>query len=109
MTSRRAQRRGRPEPPRLLQSFASGEELWQRGRVLFLLGSIPDDAPEQIKEGLARRRQVSLFGRCPCGARVGKIKVSADGISHAPVLHEADCLAGDDNLIPLIDAWRAAQ
>ena len=30
---------------------------------------IPDDAPEDLKEALARRSLVSAGGTCPCGAR----------------------------------------
>ncbi len=38
--------------------------------VGYVLPSIPDDAPEDVREGLARRRISAVQGRCPCGAVV---------------------------------------
>jgi hypothetical protein len=39
-------------------------------RVAVLDIEIPDDAPAEIKEGLARRQVVNEGGTCPCGARM---------------------------------------
>jgi hypothetical protein len=34
--------------------------------------AVPEDAPPQLREGIARRRLVEIEGRCPCGARVSQ-------------------------------------
>jgi hypothetical protein len=37
-------------------------------RVAWVMPTIPDDAPERRREGIARRRITATTGRCPCGA-----------------------------------------
>ena len=43
-------------------------ESWDGDTVAFVLPRIPDDAPEEIREGIARRRITAVEGTCPCGA-----------------------------------------
>jgi len=81
-------------------------------RTLFLVPTIPDDAPGPVREGLARRRLATISGLCPCGARRPKlsrqqlrwIRRKGADIHHLAVLHEPDCMASDDNLATLIQA-----
>jgi hypothetical protein len=43
-------------------------------RVLYFLPAIPDDAPTELKNGLAVRNACAVDGRCPeCGA-VGEVR-----------------------------------
>ncbi len=64
-------------------------------RALHLLPSIPDDAPEVVKNGLAIRNQASASGTCPgCGATVelsGPIRPGT--ITHAVFRHDDECPA----------------
>lgn len=65
------------------------------GRALYVLPSIPDDLPEEVKDGLAIRNAASIEGRCPsCGAR-GEIEADDvhDRIFHLVFRHEPWCQA----------------
>jgi hypothetical protein len=69
-------------------------------RVLILETEIPDNAPAEIKEGLARRAVVNAGGVCPCGARMvlpdRAARRRAARRGHAievTVPHETDCPA----------------
>ena len=82
--------------------------------VLFVLPSIPDDAPDEIREGIARRRVVSVTGQCPCGARLvlpnraARRAAKRSGcVLHFAVEHEDDCPAVDSTLLARIREWRA--
>lgn len=89
-------------------------------RALYMLPAIPDDAPDDIREALARRRIAALTGRCPCGEisteltrqqrRARQRRQAKQQLRPAQTAvfeHEHDCPAGDQRLIPLIRAWMA--
>ena len=85
-------------------------------RALILDCEIPDDAPEPIREGLARRALANSGHPCPCGGawvqpnRAQRRKLKQPGtLTRLEVFHEADCPAGNDVLIPLIKAWEAGR
>lgn len=62
-----------------------------RPRVLFVLPPIPDDAPDDVKDGLAIRNAASVRGVCPsCGA-TPELYRDGLGILHAVFQHEPDC------------------
>jgi len=75
------------------------------GRVAYLLPVVPESAPAEAREGLARRRVVAHTGQCPCGARM-VLPNRADRraarrhgtVGHVRVEHEDDCPATDDRL-----------
>jgi len=63
-----------------------------RGRVLFLLPEIPDDAPEEFKNALAIRNAANVAGVCPeCGARGELSGPDEHGFLHLTFEHEAGC------------------
>lgn len=85
-------------------------------RTLFVVPIIPDDAPDHIREGIARRRLVTLTGICPCGARRPKLsrqqrRAIERGRFHGSLnfVHENDCSASDETLIPALRAWVGGQ
>lgn len=77
-------------------------------RTLYVVPVIPDDAPEHIREGLARRRLAAISGTCPCGAQRPKLsrqqlrQARRGGEPSGLVIHHDDqCPATDD----VIAAW----
>ena len=61
-------------------------------RALYLLPSIPDDAPTAWKNALALRNTCSTTGRCPdCGARGELTGPDERGLLHLTFRHEDDC------------------
>lgn len=65
----------------------------RRLRALYLLAEIPDDAPEDVKNGLAIRNACATEGRCPsCGA-TGELHADPDmpGVFHLTFRHEDGC------------------
>jgi hypothetical protein len=81
--------------------------------VAFVLPRIPDDAPEAIREGVARRRITAIDGKCPCGAqlvlpnRAARRKAARTGEQiRMTVEHEDDCPAVDEALIAAIRRWK---
>jgi len=81
--------------------------------VGFVLPEIPEDAPHEVREGLARRRIAALEGRCPCGAvvvlpnreqrrRAARTRVSLRIV----VEHEGGCPAIERELLEAIRRWR---
>jgi hypothetical protein len=69
-------------------------------RALIVETEIPDNAPADIKEGLARRATVNAGGVCPCGARAilpnraaRRRATRARQAIQVTVPHEPDCLA----------------
>jgi hypothetical protein len=88
-------------------------------RALYLLPVIPDDAPDPIREAIARRRLAALTGDCPCGvsgepltrqqrrARQRREAKRQTRLVQTVFEHEHDCPAGDQRLIPLLRAWIA--
>lgn len=85
-------------------------------KALILDCEIPENAPSEIKEGLARRALSNSGHPCPCGAtwakpnRAQRRKLKQpDNLTWLRVEHEADCPAGNAVLIPLIRAWEAGR
>ncbi|MGH8883555.1 MAG: hypothetical protein ACRD0P_40465 [Stackebrandtia sp.] len=81
-------------------------------RVLVVDTDIPDDAPADVREGLARRRIANGGETCPCGGglrypnRAARRKAAKAGKPiPVGVWHEPDCPASDDVLLSLLRAW----
>jgi hypothetical protein len=76
--------------------------------ALVVLLPIPDDAPGDVREGLARRNLVNTGGTCPCGAvlRVPNRAARRAGAAYAQAVHEDDCPATDDNIRPALRRWQ---
>mgnify|MGYP001104857356 CR=1 FL=1 len=78
-------------------------------RALVIDTEPPDDAPEPIREGFARRALVNGGDRCPCGAGMTRddltSAIAAGGIGCLSVAHCGDCPADDDALRAALDAW----
>ncbi len=63
-----------------------------RPRVLFVLPSIPDDAPTAFKNALAIRNACMTEGVCPdCRARGQLRGPDGHGLMHLVFAHENDC------------------
>lgn len=87
-------------------------------RTLFVVPTIPDSAPEPVREGLARRRLALINGECPCGGRRPRLsrqqrraaqrRTGAD-IGSLQVVHEDGCPAIDEILLAHLRGWRWAQ
>jgi len=83
-------------------------------RILVIDSVIPDDAPDVIREGLARRAIVNGGGRCPCGAfpsmpnRAQRRKLKGK-VFDRTIEHEDDCPATTSTLAPAIEAWEAGR
>ena len=79
------------------------------GRVAYVLPVVPESAPAEAREGLARRRVVAHTGQCPCGARMvlpnradRRASRRSGTVRHVTVEHEDDCPARDDRLLFLL-------
>jgi hypothetical protein len=83
-------------------------------RAAVVLLPVPEDAPPELREGLARRNIVNTGGTCPCGARLtlnrAQRRAVARGGAMVPVQieHEDDCPATDEALRPEIEHWRSS-
>lgn len=84
-------------------------------RVGYLLPDVPEDAPAEIREGVARRNVVALGGACPCGAtlrlpnRAERRRAARTGQPvHVEHEHENenDCPAITETLAAAIARWR---
>jgi hypothetical protein len=80
--------------------------------VAYLLPELPEDAPHDVLEGLARRRLTALDGRCPCGAvvempgRAARRRAARRGVPVRVVVeHENDCPAVDRVLGAALGRW----
>jgi len=65
-------------------------------------GPPPDDAPDDVREGITRRRLVATAGRCPSGARPAQ-----PHRGRLEVRHEAECPAATELLAAAVTRWRA--
>lgn len=69
----------------------------------------PDDAPQAVREGFARRGIVNGGDVCPCGARMAHAAlvsaIEAGGIGSLPVEHAGTCPGADDALRAALAAW----
>ena len=77
-------------------------------RPLIVETEIPDIAPADVKEGLARRAAVNAGGACPCGAqailpnRAARRRATKRRQAiHVTVEHEPGCLALLPGYLPL--------
>jgi hypothetical protein len=79
-------------------TLPSGCEAWRRGRVLFVVPTVPDGASPALKNALALRRSALLEGECGCGARlvVGHTSVRFD--------HRRNCPASDRAVRGLLES-----
>ena len=65
--------------------------LYRKGSSLYLLPSIPDDAPAELKNALAIRNACAIEGKCPsCGA-TGELTFEQNGLGHLTFHHEPEC------------------
>jgi len=85
-------------------------------RALVVDCTIPDDAPELVREGLARRAICNQGGTCPCGAtwplpnRAQRRSLKTPGaLLRVEVEHENGCPATTEFLVPAIRAWEATR
>lgn len=63
-----------------------------RSRALYVLPSIPEDAPAEFKNALAIRNAASTAGVCPaCGVRGELSGPDAHGIFHMTFQHADGC------------------
>jgi hypothetical protein len=97
--------KARRQPARFVRTLGP-DEIWARGRVLFVVPGTPEGAPPLIREGTTRRRLAALHGECPCGGSSSHPRAVLDAIHRLTFLHEADCPASDDVLVPALRAWR---
>jgi hypothetical protein len=67
-------------------------------RTLFMLPSVPDAGPPDLKDALAIRNAASVSGQCRCGATGTLQGPDRYGVMHLVFMHEHDCPAGDDNI-----------
>lgn len=82
-------------------------------RALIVTSVIPEDAPADVREGLARRLVVSTGGRCPCGAEMvmpnrqeRRAAMHGGEVVHVAIWHESDCPAGEELLTASIERWQ---
>jgi len=91
----------RDDVPAELVGRLGGDEVWQRGAVMFVVPAIPPNAPRRLRRALQARRETTLYGRCPlCG---GNDTVTRAG--SAATLHENGCPAADELLTPALTRW----
>ena len=83
------------------------------GTGVIVMPVIPDNAPQRIKEGIARRRNVYLSDdhRCPCGAvwrlpNRAQRRAAQGKVTAIPIVHENGCPAEDDALDAAIRDWK---
>jgi hypothetical protein len=82
--------------------------------VGWLLADVPADAPDDVREGIARRQHAALHGRCTCGAdqlfgdkRSRRHTLECCQPLGAPCcFHRPGCPGGDRALAEAIDRWR---
>lgn len=85
-------------------------------RALVIDTVIPDDAPQVVREGLARRAVVNGGGDCPCGAgwprpnREQRRRLKEPGsVLKVDVVHAGDCPAGTEVLLAAVREWQATR
>ena len=97
------------------QQFSNGTEaviadLPGIGRTCFVIPTIPDGAPDDVREGIARRRLVYLADdhRCPCGAIwvLPNRRQRRQGIAVRAVVHTPGCPASDNRLDAALRRWQ---
>jgi len=85
-------------------------------RAAIIDSDIPEDAPPQLREGLARRAAVNAGGRCPCGATIAlpnraerRAAARAGTPLRVEVVHENNCPASTHNVIASAKRWEASR
>ncbi|HVA04760.1 MAG TPA: hypothetical protein VMU64_13570 [Acidimicrobiales bacterium] len=73
-----------------------GQALTKVGEVLYVLPSVPADAPDELKDAIALRNAATVAGRCSCGA------VIAEAGDTAQLMHEPGCVASDDAIAEIL-------
>lgn len=82
--------------------------------VGWLLADVPHDAPDDVREGVARRQHAALHGRCRCGAaqlfgdkRTRRHTLACCQPLGAPRCHHRPgCPGGDRALTEALARWR---
>ena len=79
------------------------------GRVAFVLPTIRDEWPAELKDAFAVRRQATITGRCECGtvaqmpSRAERRAAQREGrMLHSWWEHETECPAGDEMIAEII-------
>lgn len=75
-------------------------------RAAALVPQIPDDAPDNVREGLARRRLALTEGRCPCGVRTALPAPQDGSLEVVGLEHRDHCPAVTKNLRRALRKWR---
>jgi hypothetical protein len=75
------------------------------GRVAFVMPTIDEDWPTELKDAMAIRRQATIDGECQCGAtfrlpsRAQRRAAAKDGaMLHISIAHTDPCPASDHML-----------
>jgi hypothetical protein len=83
-----------------------GLELWVKDRIAVLMPAVKAHYSARLTAAIERRARANLVGRSECGAE------AADGSALAPrlvgmrMVHEDDCDASDEALMPSLRAER---
>lgn len=78
----------------------------ERGRILYVLPAIPDDAPYRIREGIARRRVATITGECPCGGKRDGLPIGERGrVTVTEFPHQPRCPAITSALTKELRRW----
>lgn len=98
---------------RQLHHIATEATVADGSTALLIEMEAPADAPEVIREGVARRRAVNRGGTCPCGARWAgpnraqrRAAARGAGPLYVAVEHEDACPATTPNLERATEAWQ---
>jgi hypothetical protein len=78
--------------------------------LIILSVEVPEDAPVELKEAVARRNRASATGTCECGAVVEIVDgPDADGLARGVIVHEDGCCASDEALDAVIKraGWKS--
>lgn len=62
-----------------------------RGNTLYVLPSVPDDAPADVKNALAIRNACATERRCPACGTTPELTVDSNGFAWLTFQHEPDC------------------
>lgn len=84
-------------------------EVVSRGKpVMFVLPGVPDDASPRLKRAIKARHTCATTGRCPlCGAEQNFMGFDHRDHGHAETWHESDCDVAEENLVALIEDYKA--
>lgn len=84
--------------------------------TMFVVPTVPEDAPPVVREGLARRRITTIKGVCPCGGSRPKLprsvrrRLARAGqpaeLHSVAVEHEHDCPAVAQETEAHMRGWR---